>query len=83
MTDLTTKIGKFDADARTVPVTFTSGDIVHKRSVNAVLKADGGYDAAATKERVAEVANGVAHKIAVGTIAAAPPEADDAPAQSD
>jgi len=83
MTELTTKIGKFDPDTRSVTVTFTSGAIVHKRSVNAVLKADGGYDAAATKERVAEVANGVAHKIAVGTIAAVPSKEADAPAQAD
>ena len=68
MSEIATKIGKFDPESRTVPVTFTSGETVHKRSVNAVLKADGSYDCAATKARVAEVAQGVAHKIAAGVI---------------
>lgn len=68
MNQLTTKIGPFNADTRTVPVAFTSGVIVHKRDVNAVLKDDGSYDKAATKARVDEVAQGVAHKIAAGVI---------------
>ena len=68
MSEIATKIGKFDPETRTVPVTFTSGETVHKRSVNAVLKDDGSYDCAATKVRVAEVAQGVAHKIAAGVI---------------
>lgn len=67
-------IGKLNAQTRQVPVTFTSGEIVHKRSVNAVLKEDGGYDAAATKLRVAEVAQGVAHKIGLGVITNPPAE---------
>ena len=74
MTELTTKIGAFDAETRSVPVTFTSGDIKHERRVNAVLKGDGSYDRAATKERVAEVALGVAHKIGLGVITVPPPE---------
>lgn len=78
MTDLSTNIGKFDADTRTVPVTFTCGVIVHKRSVNAVLKADGGYDRIATKARVDDVANGVAAKIAAGVITAPLPAAEPA-----
>lgn len=72
MTDITTKIGKYDPETRTVPVTFTSGDVVHDRPVNAVLDENGHYDAAATAARVADVANGVAHKIALGVITAAP-----------
>lgn len=75
MTELITKIGRFNAETRQVPVTFTAGEIVHKRDVNAVLKTDGSYDAAATKERVAEVANGVAHKIDLGVITVPPPVA--------
>lgn len=67
------KIGKFDAETRSVPVTFTSGTIVHERSVNAVTKADGSYDRAATKARVDEVAQGVAHKIKLGVITAPAP----------
>jgi len=74
MTELTTRIGAFDAETRSVPVTFTSGDIKHERRVNAVLKNDGSYDRAATKERVAEVALGVAQKIGLGVIIVPPPE---------
>lgn len=76
MTPVQTKIGRFDAETASVPVTFTSGDVVHKRSVNAVLDARGKYDAAATELRVAEVASGVAHKIAAGAIRAEPAKTD-------
>lgn len=78
MTELTTKIGAYNATTKTVPVTFTSGEIIHKRDVNAVLKENGSYDKAATTARVAEVANGVATKIAVGAIAM-PPVEQEAP----
>ncbi|MBV2149277.1 hypothetical protein KRZ98_13450 [Sphingobium sp. AS12] len=74
MSELTTKIGTYNAETKSVPVTFTSGDIVHKRDVNAVLKDSGAYDKAATAVRVAEVANGVAAKISLGVIAVAPVE---------
>ena len=67
-------IGKFDAKARQVRVTFVDGDVTHKRHVNAVLKEDGSYDAAATKVRVGEVAQGVAHKIGLGVITNPEPE---------
>lgn len=70
MTKIQTKIGAYDADTRAVRVTFTSGDVVHKRSVNAVLTDAGDYDADATAARVEEVAAGVAHKIACGAITA-------------
>jgi hypothetical protein len=73
MADIETKIGKYNPETRTVAVTFTSGAIVHKRNVNAVLTEAGVYDAAATAERVADVANGVAHKIACGAITADQP----------
>ena len=69
------EIGKYDRTARTVPVTFTSGEIVHQRDVNAVLTAGGKYDAEATAARVDEVALGVAHKIDIGAITAQQPEA--------
>ncbi len=68
MSDLKIKIGAYDATTRSVPVTFTSGEIKHMRSVNAVLKGDGAYDKAATKARVDEVARGVAHKIGLGVL---------------
>lgn len=74
MTELAMKIGTFNAETRTVPVTFTSGEIVHKRDVNAVLKDDGSYDRVGTKARVEEVAKGVAHKIELGVITNPPPE---------
>lgn len=67
------KIGAYNKDTRSVPVTFTSGDIVHKRDVNAVHNAKGAYDKAATKERVDQVGTGVANKIAAGAITNAPP----------
>lgn len=70
MTNITTKIGAYDAETRAVRVTFTSGDVVHKRSINAVLTDADDYDAAATAARVEEVASGVAHKIACGAITA-------------
>lgn len=73
MSELTIKIGAFDKDSRTVPVTFISGDIKHDRTVNAVLRSDGSYDKAATKVRVEEVGQGVAHKIALGVITNPPP----------
>ena len=76
MTELTYSISKFDPVTRAVKVTFTSGEIVHKRSVNAVLKEDGSYNCAATKVRVAEVAQGVAHKIAAGVIEMPKPQAE-------
>jgi hypothetical protein len=87
MSDLKIKIGAYDATTRSVPVTFTSGDIKHMRSVNAVLKDDGAYDKAATKARVDEVARGVAHKIGLGVLTmpvveeAATSEADSATAE--
>ena len=74
MTELTYKIGTFNAVTRTVPVTFTSGEIEHKRDVNAVLKDDGTYDKAGTKARVEDVARGVAHKIGLGVITVPQPE---------
>ncbi len=73
MTELTTKIGAFDSATKTVTVTFTAGEIVHTRDVNAVLKSSGAYDKTATAARVAEVANGVAAKIGLGVIKVAPP----------
>lgn len=87
MTDLKYKIGAFNSENRTVPVTFTSGDISHERTVNAVLKDDGSYDRTGTKARVEEVARGVAHKIGLGVITIAQPEpeipAPDAPSTAE
>ena len=53
-----------------MPVTFAAGDLHHARMVNAVIGADGRYDRKATRARIAEVAAGVAHKFALGLLAA-------------
>lgn len=63
-----TTIGKFDPATGTVPVTFVHAGVTHRRPVNAVRGADGAFDAAATRIRVAEVAAGVEAKIASGAI---------------
>lgn len=68
-----TTIGPYNSVSKSVPVTFTEGEVRHERPVNAVLKEDGSYDKVATKVRVAEVALGVAVKISVGAIGT-PPE---------
>tara|TARA_B110000285_G_C14957294_1_gene529856 strand:+ start:486 stop:788 length:303 start_codon:yes stop_codon:yes gene_type:complete len=59
-----------ESDCRDIQVKFTCSDTdcVHERSVNVCFDAEGEYDAEATLVRVGEVANGVAHKIAVGVI---------------
>lgn len=72
-------IGEHDPATRTVAATFTSGDVVHERNVNACYDASGEYDADATAERVDEVGRGVAVKIGLGVIANAP-EAEPDPA---
>ena len=70
---------RYDAVGQRLTVTFTSGDLVHKRDVNAVVGANGKYDAKATKARVAEVARGVAEKISLGVIVTPPTEENEAP----
>lgn len=70
------KIGTYDEAMRAVPVTFRQGEIVHERQVNACHDENGAYDAAATRQRVEEVARGVANKIALGVITAAPAHAE-------
>ena len=55
-------------DETYVQVTFTSGSIEYKRSVKAVFKELGLYDAEATETRVSEVSRGVLNKIACGVI---------------
>ncbi len=63
-----TDIGPYDADTRTVPVTFDPDGVAHQRPVNACHGLDGTYDRLATAARIAEVARGVAVKIAIGVI---------------
>lgn len=69
-------IGAYDATTHTVPVTFAQGAIDHHRTVNACRDAQGGYDEAATRARIDDVARGVAQKILVGAITAAAQVAD-------
>lgn len=66
------EIGTYNKEQRTVPVTFRQGSVVHERQVNACHDESGTYDAAATAQRIEEVARGVATKIALGIITAAP-----------
>lgn len=76
-----TTIAPYITDARTVSVTFEQDGVTHTRTVNACFDGDGAYDEAATATRVAEVALGVANKIALGVITNAPEtdSATDAP----
>ncbi len=60
--------GKFDPETRTVPVTFKHDGIVHRRTINAVVDADGNYDRSATKIIIEQQALGVAEKIRLGVI---------------
>jgi hypothetical protein len=73
--------GKYDTDTRDVPVTFTLGEIVHQRRVNACHDQSGAYDAKATEDRIAQVALGVAAKIDAGVIT--PVVEEPAPLASD
>jgi hypothetical protein len=79
MSEMNLQIGTLDSATRTVPVTFTLGEIVHKRSVNAVIRNNGTHDRAATIERVNDVARGVAEKIRVGAITVPVAPASDEP----
>lgn len=68
---ITTAYDAPTGDETTVEVTFTSDSpsLTHARAVNAVFTG-GNYDAEATAVRVAEVAAGVANKVALGVITA-------------
>jgi len=68
---ITTAYDAPTGDETTVSVTFTSDSpsLTHVREVNAVFTS-GSYDATATATRVAEVAAGVANKVALGVITA-------------
>ena len=59
-----------EVDVTDIKVKFTSDspEIVHERSVNVCVDAEGNYDEDATDVRIAEVAMGVENKIAVGVI---------------
>lgn len=66
------KIGTYNEEQRSVAVTFRQSNVVHERQVNACHDESGAYDASATSQRIEEVARGVANKIALGVITAAP-----------
>lgn len=61
-------IGKVDRATRKVLVTFSEGELSHTREVNAVFADDGKHDREATRKRVDEVAQGVAHKFSLGLL---------------
>lgn len=61
-------IGEYDAEKRTVPVTFVHNGVTHTRDVNACHNEAGEYDAECTAERVDEVGLGVQNKIELGVI---------------
>ena len=83
MSDLTYQIGAFDSDNRNVSVTFTKGEIVHTRNVNAVVDENGDLDTEATELRVQEVARGVEVKIDLGVITAPVPDPDPSEEQAE
>lgn len=74
-----TTIGKFNPETRQVSVLFTHQGVKHRRPVNACLTEDGGYDAASTKVRVAEVALGVQRKMELGQFGNEPTTPDPIP----
>lgn len=79
-----TSVGDFDVTTKTVPVTFTVGDVVHERTVNACLTDAGEYDKDATIIRVDEVGNGVKAKVELGVIVnKVEPELDNTESLSD
>lgn len=63
-------IKSFDPASRTVTVAFAEGPLTFERQVNACLDDAGGYDVAATADRVNQVALGVAAKMRLGVISA-------------
>jgi len=67
-------IANYDPETRAVEVTFTEGDIIHTRAVNACHDDAGAYDETATAARVADVARGVEIKIDLGVISKVEPE---------
>lgn len=71
--EIAVSIGTYNTATKRVPVTFSLGSVIHTRDVNAVLKDGGTYDRTATKDRVDQVALGVAVKIAAGVITNPPP----------
>ena len=73
-------IGRFNSADRSVRVTFSDGDFVHSRDVNAVLNSDGSYDRTGTRARVDQVAQGVAAKRALGVFDVQPAPTEEPPA---
>lgn len=70
------KVNGYDADTRTVSVTYDHAGVTHTRDVNACHDESGAYDEAATAARVEEVGAGVAAKVAAGAITNPPPDVE-------
>lgn len=75
-----TKINSVNTDTGTASVTFEHEGITHTRDVNICRNAKGKYDAGATEARIADVAAGVAVKIAAGAITNPPLAPEPVPA---
>lgn len=67
MSDFSFSIGALDADAKTVPVTFTIAGLAYSRSVNAAFRNDD-YDSTETTFRVLDVGRGVLNKVSLGVL---------------
>ncbi|MGE4431893.1 MAG: hypothetical protein AB7E05_14250 [Sphingobium sp.] len=65
---LKTTVGAFDAESRTVSVTFKDGAIRHIRTINAAVDGEGKYLRAETQDIIDQQAAGVAEKIRLGII---------------
>jgi hypothetical protein len=79
-------IGAYTPATRTVAVRFEHDGVTYDRPVNACHDQTGAYDAAATADRVDQVALGVTTKIELGVVTtpepAADPVVDPAPANA-
>lgn len=64
--------GKLDRATGMVPVTFTLPGWKVTREVRAVLTDRGAIDVKATRARCAQIADGLAHKAALGLLAVMP-----------
>lgn len=64
--DIKIEIGRYDAQTRTVPVTFRTGKIEHRRDMPACVTPEGKHDRAASLVRVEELKRGFARKVELG-----------------
>lgn len=65
---ITHEIINNDKKAKIVEVKFSKDGKYFTRNVNSVFDENGKFDKAATHERIEQVKQGIAHKLAVGAI---------------